>query len=198
MSIGGNGAFSLIEVLIAGCLLACVTTAATSLTLVSGHEIAAIARGSAARGIAAATLERLRSLPFVRPPSTGTAPVPPSVVGELFPHAVTARNQVDAFVSGPVNGGGATFTTQSQAGDVAITNEAMFVRSTAAGWRPVPWSAVEGFVADQAAVLPGDALRVKVTVRWPSGALLRTYALDAVLAGDQQAGHGDASLPAGD
>jgi hypothetical protein len=198
MSIGGNGAFSLLEVLIAACLLACVTTAATSLTLVSGREVAAVARASAARGIAAATLERLRSLPFVRPPSTGTAPVPPSVVGELFPHAVTALNRVDAFVSGPVNGGGATFTTHSQAGDVAITNEAMFVRSTAGGWRPVPWSAVEGFVADQAAVLPGDALRVKVTVRWPAGALMRTYALDAVLAGDQQTGHGDASLPAGD
>jgi prepilin-type N-terminal cleavage/methylation domain-containing protein len=193
MSLTGQSGFSLLEVLIAAILLACVTTATTSLTLVSGHELSRAAHASAAQGIGASQLERWRSLPFVAPSPTDAASAVPSVVDELFPHAIVARNREDAYVSARTHDRAATFTTRSVVGEVTVTDEAMFVRSAAAGWRPVPWSAIAGFAADQAAVLPADALLVKVTVRWPNGASSHAYTLEAVVVGSPQVRNCDGS-----
>jgi Tfp pilus assembly protein PilV len=193
MSLAGQSGFSLLEVLIAAILLTCVGTATTALTLVSGHQIGAAARASLAQEVAASTLERLRSLPFAS--SFDGAPSAASIVQELFPHAIVARNQDDAFVSLSTAGGGATFTTRNAMQGVAVTTEATFVRSGRTGWLCVPSSAVEGYAADEAAVLPGDALSVKVSVQWVAGSSPHTYVLEAIVAGDSLVVRSDVVSP---
>lgn len=183
MPLAGQGGFTLLEVLIAAILLTCVSAATTTLTLVSGDVIGSTARSSLAHDIASSTIERLRSIPFAQPCSTTEDAT--SVVLELFPHAIIARNQDDAYVSLSANGDGATFTTRHRAENVTVTVEATFVRSTQAGWRPVTQDVVEGFVADEAALLPSDALSVVVSVQWAEGPSPHVYTLAAIVAGDR-------------
>ena len=89
-------------------------------------------------------------------------------MGTVFPHARVSLNRDTAYYcpGGTAEWPAGSFISSCQEPFGSLTMAATFVRSTPLGWVPLPEPLVCGFLAEQATVLPGSALRVTVSLAW--------------------------------
>jgi len=125
----------------------------------------------AAEGVLQQDVERLASLPFsaasppaVAAPPEGTGEVARDVVGELFPHSRSDRNEESRYY---VDAGGSedepagSFVTRVRRGDVRLTRVARFV--VAPDWRVLASNALDGWAVWYGDAPPAGALAVHFT-----------------------------------
>jgi hypothetical protein len=162
-----DAGLTLLEVMAATAIMLVTCAAVTTVTVTASHAGGRARLSAAADSALLAEAARLRSLAFFAPlppdwPARRRAPVP-SAVGELYPHGDVALNAGDTRVllDGPLAG---AFETSVMVQGRTVRRIAFMARCEAAGWRPVPFSAVEGWHAWEIGAVPGEALLVRLEV----------------------------------
>ncbi len=181
---GGRG-FSLLEAIIAVVLLGCTVVAVTGLVSLAQGQTVCCAHEQQARQLVANTIEDLRSLPFLRSgPEHVASQGGADLVGTVFPHARVSLNHDTAYYcpGGTAEWPAGSFISTCREPFGSLTMAATFVRSTVLGWVPLPEPLVCGFLAAQAATLPGSALRVTVSLAWQEAGRARQVSVTRVFA----------------
>jgi prepilin-type N-terminal cleavage/methylation domain-containing protein len=163
LTAGDRRGFSLVEVVVAMAVLACVVATSTMVLTNARSAQRRAERRDIARIAVQNEIEMLRSLPFFVAP----APMRPGradAVGHVFPHALAALNSASAMYCAHDcdDGPAGSFVTSRVTDAGLLKTTAVFVTSTRDGWARVPPAAVEGFAADDSPYPPGAALRVTV------------------------------------
>lgn len=158
--------FSLIEAVIASVVLlgTCVTVSATLASAFNADRL--LERRALLDEVLDSERARLAALPYCQTaaaPVTGLAwrPEPPSLLGEVFPHAVTSHNSAAGCYRADSSSG--AFVTHSTSQGVDITSEARFVRRDGADWAPVPVASVAGWAIWETRPLPAATVEVRLT-----------------------------------
>jgi len=163
----GDAGLTLLEVMAATAIMLVTCAAVTTVTVTAAQAGGRARLSAAADSALLAEAARLRSLAFfaLLPPDWPTrrqAPVP-SAVGELYPHADVALNAGDMriLIDGPSAG---AFETSVIVQGRTVRRIACMARCEVAGWRPVPFAAVEGWHAWETGAVPAEALLVRLEV----------------------------------
>ena len=171
MPLRHSPAFSLIEILVAGTMLAVAVLGGSGLTTTCVGSAATLDAQVRCRLAAASTVESVRSLSFAplsagASGESGTA----SAVERLFPHADPALNTSAAFICVSAPGEPARFTSVSQIDGLTLQTDAVFVRSVrTGGWQPLSTGELGSWLVAGDACLPAAALAVTVTATTSSG-----------------------------
>ena len=163
----GRPGFSLIEALVAAAILlaTCLTASVILVNALNAGRL--VDRRAAVDEVLASERARLAVLPYyalAAAPVDGASswdPDAPSLLAQVFPHALTSRNTTAAFYRDD-GGGGVEFVTQRTLRGVSIRCEARFVQSTDTGWAVLPAASVAGWAIWQPAALPAAAVEVRL------------------------------------
>jgi hypothetical protein len=163
--------FSLVEAVVAGVLLLLTCVSVSTLISAALRAEGAAQRRSGLEAALAAERERLATLPYYRAVATpaelavGTSP---SLVGEVFPHALEAYNTAGAFFrGGEAAGEPASFVTvasvtSDSSASVQVERTASFLGRWPASPLPLGPSELEGWAVWRRELPPGGALEVRV------------------------------------
>jgi hypothetical protein len=136
-----SAGFTLVEVAAAAAVLVVSILAGTSLVGLASGQVTATARVTAAGDAALEVLATLDGLPY------GSAAGLPSVVGQVFPHAQTARNIPEAFyvTSATESWPGGCFVHRRPVDGTAVFLVARFLRRGPGGeWEPLADADLQG------------------------------------------------------
>jgi len=162
----GRKGFSLIEAMVAAAILlaTCLTASAILVNALGAGRL--VDRRAALDEVLGSERARLAVLPYYAPtaaPATGASWSnldAPSLLAQVFPHALTSRNTTAAFYRS--DGEGAVFVTQRTLRGVDIRCEARFARWTGTGWTALPATSVSGWAVWQSIALPAAAVEVRL------------------------------------
>ena len=176
------GGFSLIEAVVAVAILgmACVAVSGVLSTALRAER--SVERRRHLEAVLAAEGERLSALPYYRRADGAQRPAsPPSLLGEVFPHASPACNAPEAFYA---DGSGAApagaFVSDVLADDLTLTRVARFVAVMPAGLEPVAVDALSAWAVWSAALPPAGLIEVELQASWRGLVLERHVVLSAL------------------
>jgi hypothetical protein len=150
-------AFTLVEVAAAAAVLVLSVLAGTGLALLASRQVAAADGSVADRDAALGLLWSLEQLPYVAPAGS------PSLVAQVFPHAVAARNSAAARYMGAAGEelpAGSFVTLREQDGRALLLVARFLARDESGAWCPVDDASLAG--RDLAAADPPPALLLEV------------------------------------
>jgi type II secretory pathway pseudopilin PulG len=164
---GGTSGFSLVEAVVAGALLLLTCVSVSTLLTAALRAEGATQRRSALEVALAAERERLAALPYYRPVTTpeevaaGTAP---SLVGEVFPHALAAYNTASGSYRASGDGGEpGSFESTGVSEGVRVTRTARFLQRWPGSPRTLGPADLDGWAAWHGDPPPGGALAIRLT-----------------------------------
>ena len=165
MSVGTRRGLTLVEVVVAVAILGFTVATAASVFGQASHLRVTTQRDDDARVAVENETERLRALPYWTG-GDGSTQQDGSLVGAVFPHALTGRNTESRYV---VSGDGqdtpaGAFVTLGALGDRGLRVVARFAVSSRDGWRALDWAAIQGFACEEAWRPPGTTMLVAVAV----------------------------------
>jgi type II secretory pathway pseudopilin PulG len=173
----GRMGFSLIEALVAAAILltTCLTASALLVNALGAGRF--VDRRAAVDEVLASERARLAVLPYyalTSAPADGAPwcdPEAPSLLAQVFPHALTGGNTTAASYRD--DGDGAVFVTQRTLRGVDIRCEARFVRRIGSDWTVLPAASVSGWAIWRSGALPAAAveLRLRATAGTRSSSL---------------------------
>lgn len=162
----GTDGFSLVEAVVAGVLLLLTCVSVSTLLTAALRAEGAAQRRSALEVALAAERERLAALPYCRAVATpaeiaaGTAP---SLVGEIFPHALEAYNTASAsYRAGGAAGEPGSFESIGVSEGVRVTRAARFLERWPSSPRPLGPAELDGWAAWHGDPPPGGALAIRL------------------------------------
>jgi len=155
----GTGGFSLVEVAVAVAVLALGCLASAGVFQVTLHAEAASQQRRESARLLDAEAARLAALPFFRQAS-GPGEGPPSLLGDVFPHARRELNRPPA-VFGDASGA-AVFVSVAAVEGRCVRRTATLVSDDEAGATPVPESEVQGWAVWDGARPPALAIDISL------------------------------------
>jgi type II secretory pathway pseudopilin PulG len=191
--------FSLIEAVVAASILL-LTCAAVSVTFTATLRAKrAVDRRSALESAADSECERLTALPFWRRVTSSTPLTPTSLVAEVFPHARSECNTLDAsYLSASGPGGPGTFVTRTRVNGVSVQRIATFLAGARGEETPLPDHVLRGWaVWDGASVPPATTLCLAIRVSLAEHVVTRDIELVAVRPSVEPSGTTSLSEPTG-
>lgn len=148
--------FSLIEVVIASAVLALICASASSVFFVALRSLREQMLRERVESALAQELARLESLPY-----WGKALGDSSLLGEVFPHADTARNTDHSFFIPSDEQGIAVFVTVAEVSGVTVRRTASFISLSHRGvYSSLPLSQLIGWSASGGASPPSCAVSI--------------------------------------
>jgi prepilin-type N-terminal cleavage/methylation domain-containing protein len=161
--------FSLVEVLVAASILAAAVAATTATLMVVLKGERGVERRTSLEAAVDLECQRLRGLPYYRcstsPP--GTTPTPPSVLGDVFPHACVECNTAQSRYEEVGPGGDPGFVSSIRVAGECVYRRATFATVLDRVTQPVPAVMVNRWTVWSGAIPPGPWLELSV---WASRA----------------------------
>jgi hypothetical protein len=177
-----GGGFSLIEAVVAVAILgmACVAVSGALSAVLKAES--SLERRRHLEAVLAAEGERLAALPYYRRADGAQRPAsPPSLLGEVFPHALPAGNVPEAYYA---DGSGAaaagTFVSDVLADDLTVHRVSRFVAVASAGVEPVSLEALAAWAVWSDAVPPAGLIEVELQASWRGLAVERRLVFSAL------------------
>jgi len=177
-----RGGFSLIEAVVAVAILgmACVAVSGVLSTTLKAER--SLERRRHVEAVLAAEGERLAALPYYRRAAGAQRPAsPPSLLGDVFPHALPAWNvPVASYADGSSAAAAGTFVSDVLADDLTVTRVARFVAVMPAGLEPVAVDALSAWAVWSDALPPASLIEIELQASWRGLVVERHVVLSAL------------------
>ncbi len=180
---GRNEGFSLIEALVASVVLLFVCLAVTGTVIAALEAGRVVEKRAVLEQLVESEAVRLAVLPFEPAAASPVSdwslhPAPPSLLADVFPHALTERNTPQAYVRDDANG--AVFITRTARDDVEVEREARFLRKGESGWQCLSLASLNGWALWQRQAMPSTTLQLVVIARQDGRTTQRRLRLTAL------------------
>jgi hypothetical protein len=160
--------------------LACVAVSGVLSTTLQAER--SLERRRHIEAVLAAEGERLAALPYYRRAVGPAIPAsPPSLLGEVFPHASPACNTKEAFYA---DGSGAaaagTFVSEVLVDDLSVHRVARFVAESPSGLESVALETLSAWAISTDARPPAGLIAVELQASWRSLVVERRFVFNAL------------------